>query len=190
MTQMNDETILRVAKPADAKDIAAIYAPFVRDTAISFETMPPAPDEMLGRITSTLATHPWLVAERGAKVLGYAYASPHRSREAYRWACDVTVYLSSQAQGCGIGSRLYSELLRILASQGFRNAFGGIALPNDASVALHEKMGFRHLGTYSKVGYKLGKWHDVGWWQKSLGLDEVAPQEVIPFAEWTGLMPT
>lgn len=183
---MSGMAILRIARPGDAADIAAIYAPFVRDTAISFEVNPPGTDEMLGRITSTLATYPWLVAESEGRVAGYAYASQHRLREAYRWACDVAVYLSPDAQGKGFGSLLYTELLRILTSQGFRSAYGGIALPNAASVALHEKMGFRHLGTYTQVGFKLGQWHDVGWWQRTLSADAGVPGEVIPFAKWTG----
>lgn len=179
---MGGTAILRIARPGDAADIAAIYAPFVRDTVISFEINPPDTDEMLRRITSTLATYPWLVAESDGRVAGYAYASQHRTREAYRWACDVGIYLSPGAQGKGLGSRLYTELLRILTSQRFRSAYGGIALPNAASVALHEKMGFRHLGTYTQVGFKLGQWHDVGWWQCQLASTAGAPREVIPFA--------
>jgi len=183
---MGGTAVLRIARPGDAAEIAAIYAPYVRDTVISFEINPPDTHEMLRRITSTLATHPWLVAERDGRVVGYACASPHRAREAYRWSCDVAVYLSPDAQGKGLGSRLYTELLRMLTAQGFRSAYGGIALPNAASVALHEKMGFRHLGTYSKVGFKLGQWHDVGWWQCILSTAAGVPEEVIPFAKWAG----
>lgn len=183
---MTGAAILRVAKPEDAGAIAAIYSPFVTDTFISFEIHPPEADEMRRRILSTLMTYPWLVAERAGQVVGYAYASQHRAREAYRWACDVAVYLSSPAQGQGLGSALYTDLLRILTSQGFRRAYGGIALPNAASLALHEKLGFQHLGTYTKVGFKLGQWHDVGWWQCSLGSGEGAPEDIIPFAAWTG----
>ena len=183
---MTGDAILRVARPDDAGDIAAIYTPFVLDTAISFETNPPDLDEMRRRITSTLVAYPWLVAEDAGQVVGYAYASQHRSREAYRWACDVAVYLSPKAQGRGLGSRLYTELLSILTAQRFRRAYGGIALPNAASIALHEKLGFRHLGTYTKVGFKLGQWHDVGWWQCALGPSENPPEDVIPFSQWSG----
>jgi len=172
---------LRVASPDDAKDIATIYAPFVRDTAISFEVNPPDTNEMRRRITSTLVTHPWLVAVDADRIIGYAYASQHRTREAYRWACDVAVYLDAPNRGKGIGNLLYTELLRILSAQGYRGAYAGIALPNAASVALHEKMGFSHLGTYAKVGFKLGQWHDVGWWQRTLRTDDGEPVEVAPF---------
>jgi L-amino acid N-acyltransferase YncA len=174
---------LRVARPGDAEAISEIYAPYVRDTVISFEIEAPDATEIQRRIAATLATHPWLVAETSGRVAGYAYASQHRTREAYRWACDVAVYLSASAQGKGLGSLLYTELLEVLVKQGFRHAFGGIALPNAASVALHEKMGFHHLGTYSKVGFKLGRWHDVGWWQLSLRQGDDVPPEVTPFSK-------
>lgn len=180
---MAGNAILRVARPDDAGDIAAIYAPYVRDTVISFETEPPDEAEMRRRIAVTLETHPWLVAELSGRVAGYAYASQHRVRLAYRWGCDVAVYLAPEAMGQGIGSALYTELLELLRRQGFCRAFGGIALPNPASVALHERHGFRHLGTYSQVGFKLGAWHDVGWWQLALKADPGPPDEIIPFAE-------
>jgi L-amino acid N-acyltransferase YncA len=174
---------LRVATPDDAEAIAAIYAPFVRDTVISFETAVPDTAEMARRITSTLETHPWLVAEEAGRVIGYAYASQHRTREAYRFSCDVTVYLAEGARGRRLGTRLYTDLFRLLRAQGFRNAFAGIALPNPASVALHESLGFRHLGTYRDVGFKLGAWHDVGWWQLILSNEAHSPAEIIPFSE-------
>lgn len=172
---------LRVATPDDAEAIAAIYAPFVRDTVISFETTVPDTAEMARRISTTLEIHPWLVAEEAGRVIGYAYASQHRTREAYRFSCDVTVYLAEDARGRRLGTRLYTELFRFLRAQGFRNAFAGIALPNPASVALHESVGFGHLGTYRDVGFKLGAWHDVGWWQLVLDDTEAAPAEPIPF---------
>lgn len=176
---------LRVATPDDAEPIAAIYAPFVRDTVISFETTVPDTAEIAQRITATLETHPWLVAEEAGRVIGYAYASQHRSREAYRFSCDVTVYLADGARGRRLGTRLYTELFRLLRAQGFRNAFAGIALPNPASVALHESIGFRRLGIYRDVGFKLGAWHDVGWWQLVLDDTEAAPAEIIPFRNLT-----
>ncbi len=180
---MHAGPVLRTARPEDAAAIAGIYAPYVRDTVISFEVDPPGTHEMHRRITTTLQTYPWLVVEDAGSVAGYAYASQHRAREAYRWACDVAVYLDPSAQGRGYGSRLYTELLRILRKQGLRAAFGGIALPNPASVALHEKMGFHHLGTYSKVGFKNGGWHDVGWWQLQIGAHDGVPDEIIPFSD-------
>ena len=180
---MEGGAILRVARPDDAGGIAAIYAPYVRDTAISFETEPPNEAEMHRRIKATLETHPWLVAEEAGRIMGYAYASQHRAREAYRWSCDVTVYLAEDARGRRLGTHLYTELIRILRAQGFRNAFAGIALPNPASVALHESVGFRHLGTYREVGFKLGAWQDVGWWQLSLSSEPSGPTEIIPFRD-------
>lgn len=160
--------VIRLARPDDSDAIAAIYAPIVRDTVISFEIDPPTPEEMRQRIAATLVTHPWLVAEHDGAVAGYAYASQHRTRSAYRWSCDVTAYMAEAARRKGIGVRLYTELFSILSAQGFHAAFAGISLPNAASVALHEKAGFEHVGIYKHVGYKHGAWHDVGWWQRQL----------------------
>jgi len=160
--------VIRLARPDDSDAIAAIYAPIVRDTVISFEIDPPTPAEMSERIAATLITHPWLVAEQDGAVVGYAYASQHRTRSAYRWSCDVTAYMAEAARGRGIGMRLYTELFDILCTQGFHAAFAGISLPNAASVALHEKAGFQHVGVYKHVGYKQGAWRDVGWWQRPL----------------------
>lgn len=183
---MDGAAFFRVAKPEDAGAIAGIYAPYVRETVISFETEPPDEAEMRRRIAVTLETHPWLVAELNGRVVGYAYASQHRARLAYRWGCDVAIYLAPEVKGRGIGNALYADLLDILRRQGFRHAFGGIALPNPASVALHERHGFQHLGTYRDVGFKLGAWHDVGWWQLMLSNDSGPPAEIIPFPELTG----
>lgn len=166
---------IRLARPDDSDAIAAIYAPIVRDTAISFEIDPPTPEAMCQRIAATLITHPWLVAEQDGAVVGYAYASQHRTRSAYRWSCDVTAYMAEAARGKGIGMRLYTELFDILCAQGFHAAFAGISLPNAASVALHEKAGFQHVGIYKHVGYKQGAWHDVGWWQRQLVSAEGSP---------------
>ena len=175
---------IRLASPEDAGWIADIYAPIVRDTVISFELQPPTAEDMRRRITDTLAMYPWLAAERDGQPLGYAYASQHRTRAAYRWSCDVSVYVAPAAWRQNVGTALYTRLMEILAGQGFRNAFAGITLPNAASVALHERMGFTHLGTYSGVGYKLGAWHDVGWWQKRLSSAEDPPDEPIWMAEF------
>ncbi len=174
---------IRIASPADAHAVAAIYAPIVRDTAISFETEPPDAQEMARRIEATLVGHPWLTAEaQDGTVDGYAYASRHRERGAYRWSVDVTVYLAPSARGQGLGRRLYGALLPLLVRQGFRSAFAGIALPNDASVALHEAVGFRPAGVYRDVGYKLGAWRDVGWWGLGLTDGDAPGGEPIPFA--------
>lgn len=160
--------LIRPARADDGAALAAIYAPYVLETAISFEVEPPTPAEMSERIVATLATCPFLVFEIDGDVVGYAYAGPHRARSAYRWSVDVTVYATPHLHRRGVGRALYEELLDQLTRQGFHTAFAGIALPNDKSVGLHEAVGFRHLGTYREVGFKFGKWHDVGWWSRRL----------------------
>jgi phosphinothricin acetyltransferase len=156
---------IRLASESDAEQIRAIYAPYVTHTAISFELELPAVEEMRRRIVDILPHWPWLVCEQGREILGYAYASRHRSRAAYQWSADVSVYVDERCHRLGIGCALYSSLFAILARQGFYNAYAGITLPNAASVALHESLGFQPVGVYHAVGYKLGAWHDVGWWQ-------------------------
>jgi phosphinothricin acetyltransferase len=169
---------IRTATPADAEAITGIYAPIVANTTISFELTPPSVDEMRARIEKTLQDLPWLVCEdvQGA-VNGYVYASKHRERPAYQWSVDVTAYVREDMRGRGIGRRLYKALFAELVTLGYFQAFAGIALPNDASVSLHESVGFEPIGVYRKVGFKLGAWRDVGWWQKELRFpsDPVAP---------------
>jgi phosphinothricin acetyltransferase len=152
----------------DAEACAAIYAPFVRATAVSFEEVPPTVEETRRRIEQVSARYPWLVAERAGEVAGFAYASPHRGRAAYRWAADVTVYVADGHRGHGVGSELYRALLELLITQGVQVAVAGITLPNPASIALHEAFGFTLVGTHRRIGYKLGAWRDVSWWQCEL----------------------
>jgi L-amino acid N-acyltransferase YncA len=159
---------MRVALPDDAEAILAIYTPIVRETAISFEVEPPTCGEMQERIATTLRHLPWLVGERQGEVLGYVYASPHRARAAYQWSVDVSVYIHTQARRSGMGRALYHALFALLSLQGLYQCFAGITLPNPASVGLHEALGFQPVGVYQAVGYKLGGWHDVGWWQRAL----------------------
>lgn len=169
---------LRVATPDDAGAIAAIYGPIVSDTAISFELDPPSVAEMRARIENILQRLPWLVSlDELGLVNGYVYASKHRERAAYRWSVDTAAYVREDSRGRGVGRRLYQALLDELTCLGYFQAFAGITLPNAASVGLHEAVGFRPLGAYRRVGYKLGSWHDVGWWQKSLRepVDEPPP---------------
>ena len=163
-----EEPAVRLATTEDAAQIARIYTPVVRRTAISFEVDPPTAREMEQRIEETTARLPWLVLENDGKVSGYAYAAAHRSRAAYAWSVDVSAYVDEPHRGTGVGGKLYTALLIVLKAQGFYNAYAGITLPNPASIRLHESVGFRPVGTYQKVGYKLGAWHDVGWWQLSL----------------------
>jgi phosphinothricin acetyltransferase len=174
-----DGWLVRDAIPeADAQACLDIYAPFVRDTSVSFEEVVPALEEFRDRIRATTATHPWLVLVVDGQVVGYAHASQHRSRASYRWAVDVTVYVDPGHRGIGAGRRLYGALLERLCSQGFRVACAGITLPNDASVGLHQAMGFEPVGIYRRIGWKAGAWHDVGWWQLELApaTDSVPPE--------------
>lgn len=171
---------IREAIPDDAAQIQAIYAPIVSATTISFELEPPSVDDIRQRILHTAPKLPWLVCERD-EILGYAYASQHRSRAAYQWSVDVSVYVHEQARRMHIGRALYTALFKILALQGFFNAYAGIALPNPASVGIHESLGFVPVGVYRGVGYKLGAWHDVGWWQLALTqrTDNPAPPRTL-----------
>lgn len=172
---------IRVATPADAGAFLEIYAPVVRDTPISFEIEPPSASELAERVRATLVDRPWLVleGEEGA-VGGYAYATAFRSRPAYRWCAEVSVYVRESHRGRGVGEALYRALLDALGAQGFRSAVAAVTLPNPASVALHERLGFEAVGVFRRVGYKFGRWHDVGWWQRSLGHGEEPPPPV-PF---------
>jgi L-amino acid N-acyltransferase YncA len=166
---------IRDAGEADAARCAEIYAPYVRHTAISFETEPPTPAEMAGRIATAQQQHAWLVLEDGGRVTGYAYGGPFMSRAAYRWSTAVSVYLEEGRRRTGAGRALYQGLLERLAARGFRTALAGISLPNDASVGLHRALGFELVGTYRRVGWKFGAWHDVAWWQRPLGDDDGRP---------------
>lgn len=168
--------LIRLATGDDAEQIAAIYAPAVRDSAISFEVEPPPPAEMRRRIQHTLAHRPWLVCERSGEILGYVYAGRHRDRAAYQWCVEVSVYVHERARRHGVGRALYTSLFAILSLQGFYNAYAGITLPNRASVGLHESLGFRPVGVYRAVGYKLGAWHDVGWWWLPLQAPSRSPK--------------
>lgn len=159
---------IRLAKPNDAVGITEIYRPIVLSTPISFEVEPSRDSEMKRRIQETLNAYPWLVCTRDHQVVGYAYAGHHRTRTAYQWSVDTSVYVHPDFQRRGIGRGLYTSLFEILAAQGYFNAYAGITLPNPGSVALHESVGFEPVGVYRDVGYKQGAWHDVGWWQRSL----------------------
>lgn len=178
---------IRLAGPTDAAGIAAIYAPIVRETVISFERTPPDVDEMATRIRKTIPTYPWLVCEHDGDIVGYAYASAHRSREAYQWSVDVSVYVHPDHRRSGIGQGLYESLFTLLQEQGFYNAYAGIALPNPASVGLHESLGFEAIGTYRNVGYKNDAWQDVGWWHRRL---HSADDDPIPPLSLTELKET
>jgi L-amino acid N-acyltransferase YncA len=162
------EASIRPATGADAGAIRAIYAPIVLDTVISFEAEPPGAEEIARRMIAGAPRLPWLVAEAAEGINGYAYAAPFRGRAAYRWSVETSVYLSQAARGRGIGRRLYEHLLAELSDLGYVNAYAGIALPNEASVRLHEAVGFTPIGAFPAAGHKHGRWVDVGWWVRAL----------------------
>jgi L-amino acid N-acyltransferase YncA len=170
---------IRLATPADAIAIRAIYAPIVTLTPITFELEPPTVEEMAARVTAVLPTYPWLVLTDGAGVAGYAYGHAYQPRPAYRWSVETSVYIADGRRGAGLGGALYGSLLDVLALQGYRQALAGVALPNPASVSLHEACGFRLTGVQERLGWKLGAWHDVGWFQRELGPDSGAPAAPI-----------
>lgn len=165
---------IRLAEAADAPSFPEIYAPSVVDSCISFELEVPDAAEFRRRLEAQARVAPWLVCEEAGRVLGYAYGSRHRERAAYRWSTDASVYVAAGARRRGVGRALYRSLFALLALQGFRAVHAGIALPNPPSVGLHEALGFLPVGVYRAVGFKAGRWCDVGWWQLEL-LPRVGP---------------
>jgi phosphinothricin acetyltransferase len=175
---------IRPADPdRDAAAVAAIYRPAIESTLASFEE--PAPDAvaLAARMRATLQRYPWLVAVDGDSVVGYAYAGPHAERAGYRWSVNVSAYVDAAFHGRGIGRRLYDELLPILRRQRFVNAYAGIALPNPASIALHEAIGMRRIGVYERVGFKHGRWVDVAWYGLRLTDPDRLPPDPIPLPD-------
>jgi phosphinothricin acetyltransferase len=172
---------IRFATPRDARQIVEIYAPFCVGTPVSFESEPPSAAQMRQRISKTLRSHPWVVCAEAGQILGYAYAGRHRERAGYRWSVDVSVYVREGHRRRRLGRALYLSLFEIVRLQGFYNIVAGITLPNPASVALHESMGMRPVGVYSGIGFKCGRWHDVGWWQLALRTPEGHPEEPRSF---------
>lgn len=163
------ELTIRDADPArDAAACAAIYAPHVEGSVVSFEERAPDAAEMKARIERYIASHAWLVAEREGRAVGYAYAFPFQERPAYRWSAGVSVYVAEGERGRGMGRALYEALFQRLREHGFRMACAGITLPNAASVGLHESLGFKQVGLNPEIGWKDGAWRDVGWWQLEL----------------------
>lgn len=178
---------IRPAKAEDAAAIAAIYAPYVLSGTVSFETDAPDARGMRARMTASDGLYPWIVATTGdgddEAVLGYAYATKFKDRPAYLWTVETTIYVSGAVQGQGTGQLLYDALLDTLSAQGFVQAIATLSLPNDASIQLHEKVGFRRAGQYREVGYKLGRWLDVGIWQRELNEADGKPDAPRKFSE-------
>jgi phosphinothricin acetyltransferase len=175
--------IIRVASIDDAAAVAEIYAPSVTDHVTSFEIVAPDTREIESRMAKVLRQHPWLVCEAGGEVVGYAYASPHHERAAYRWSVDVSAYIHSRVHRRGVGTALYAALFEILLLQRYRNAYAGITLPNPASEGMHSKHGFTLVGVYHHVGYKFGAWHDVAWFERPILPRIQDPPEPIPFPD-------
>jgi phosphinothricin acetyltransferase len=174
---------IRLVTPADAPAILEIYAPYVENTVITFETITPTVAEMEQRINNVSRQFPWLVWEENNTILGYVYACTHRQRIAYQWSVELAVYIREGHHGKGIGKALYQKLFALLRSLGYYNAYAGVSLPNAGSVALHESMGMKPLAVYHKIGYKLGRWVDVGWWEIELlpKVEGQAPKDPLPF---------
>jgi L-amino acid N-acyltransferase YncA len=177
MQPPSDVPIVRAASEHDAAACAAIYAPYVLDTAVTFELEPPSPREMAERIAKASASHAWFVLVDDGRVVGYAYGGTFTWRPAYRWACEVSVYLELGRRRTGSGRALYEALLSRLAERGYRMAVAGMTLPNEASVGLHRALGFEPVGTFRRIGFKHGSWHDVAWTQRVIGGDEHPPAE-------------
>jgi L-amino acid N-acyltransferase YncA len=167
---------VRDATEDDAGACAAIYAPYVTDTAITFEYDPPSAAEMARRIAASQRAHAWLVLEEGGRVVGYAYAGPFKERVAYRWSAEVSVYLEAGRRRSGSGRLLYEALFARLTERGFRTLVAVMTLPNDASEGLHRALGFEPVGTLRRVGWKHGEWRDVAWAQRSIGPDDGPPR--------------
>jgi phosphinothricin acetyltransferase len=174
--------MIRLAQPTDAVAILSIYAPYIRHTSLTFETKVPAVADFANRITSYVEHFPWLVYEQDGSVVGYAYASRYRERTAYQWSVECSVYIHKDHQRSGLATKLYTKLFAILKLQGFTTVYAVINLPNEPSVSLHERLGFKYFATYEKVGYKLGKWKNVGWWQLTLNEYEDEPAPPVKFS--------
>lgn len=176
-------SMIRIATPGDAEPILKIYAPYIEHTSFTFETEVPTVDSFKERISSCLQNWPWLVCEIDGVIAGYAYGSKHRERVAYQWSVESSVYVHDDYQRMGIAGALYTALINILKLQGFRNLYAVINLPNDKSVSFHEKLGFEYFATYKNVGYKLGRWKNVGWWQLQLNEYSMEPGPPVKFSE-------
>ncbi|MGE0178306.1 MAG: N-acetyltransferase family protein [Sphingomonas sp.] len=175
---------IRLAVADDAAAIAALYAPYVTASAVSFEGQAPSSEEMAARIAAGGALYPWLIAEDGNGVLlGYASACAFRARHAYRFAVETSVYVAQDGHRRGVGGALYGKLLPLVEAQGFTQAIAAVTLPNEASVRLHERFGFVRAGTYENVGFKFGRWRSVGLWQRPLSRLAEVPEEPRPFAD-------
>jgi L-amino acid N-acyltransferase YncA len=170
--------VVRDATVHHAAACAAIYAPYVTGTVITFEYEPPTVADMAERMAAAQRTHAWLVLEDDGRVVGYAYGGPYKERAAYGWSCEVSVYLELGRRRAGGGRALYTALFERLAERGYRRAIAGMTLPNDASEGLHRALGFEPIGVQRRIGWKHDAWHDVAWVQRSIGDDDGPPREL------------
>ena len=175
-------TIIRVATKDDTAGMLKIYIPFILNSGITQETEAPSVEDFQQRVISNLKERPWLVCEINNEIAGYAYAGKHRDRKGYQWCTEPSVYISEKFYGYGVAHTLYAALFDILKLQGYINAYAVITLPNDRSVAFHEKFGFNYLTTYKKIGYKLGQWHDVGWMEYEISPHQKEPKDPVKFS--------
>lgn len=166
---------VRLVREADARAVLAIYSPVVRETAVSFELEPPSLAVFRTRIASVSENYPWLVAATDDTIAGYAYATSFRSRPAYRWSVETSVYVAAQFREQGVAGTLYRSLIATLRLLRYHNIYAAITLPNEASIKLHENLGFERIGIFKSAGYKFARWHDVGWWQLQLDDESAAP---------------
>ncbi len=169
---------IRLATSSDAAALLAIYAPYVENTAITFEYEVPTIEDFTNRIAKTLEKYPYLVAEEDGVVVGYAYASTYYARAAYDWAVELSVYVSLDSRGQGVGTKLYDALEYLLDQMGYVHFLACISLPNEASLTLHRKRGYQQVAHFPKIGYKFNRWHDIVWLQKSLE-KEVRPIKLL-----------
>lgn len=167
--------VIRPTTESDFPAIAALTNRFIRFTAVHFAYDPVTPEELAATWRDSVVTYPWLTAEFEGRFAGYAKAGPWRTRAAYQWTAEAGLYIEDTCRGRGIGTRLYSALMDALRDRGFHSVIGGITLPNDGSVRLHERLGFQHVGTVRHAGHKLGAWHDVGFWQLMLRDERQVP---------------
>ena len=175
--------MIRIATSKDYKSIYEIYIPYIETTAVSFELTSPSLSEYSERIEETLNDFPWLVLDVNRQIAGFAYASRHRKREAYQWSAEVSVYIDRAYHRRHAASALYTSLSGLLEIMGIRMLLAGITLPNEASVRFHESQDFKPIGIYENIGFKFGKWHAVGWWQKPIGNHNEIPQTPIKFSQ-------
>ncbi|MCY1152766.1 MAG: GNAT family N-acetyltransferase [Sphaerochaetaceae bacterium] len=177
-----DTKLIRLVREDDVREILDIYAPYVKNTSITFECTTPSLKDFNKKVSKVTSFYPFLVCEVNNSVIGYAYADRIREREAYDWDVELSIYLNQNYSNLGIGKILYEALLDILKLQNIYNAYGVITLPNKASVKLHKKLGFKEIGVFHNTGFKFNKWYDVIWFEKTIQSLQTPPDKIKPFS--------